>query len=432
MRRLFRHLLALALVGAAGMAAAQASKEVRIGVLYDLTGPMASSGSFPSYLGTKYAIEMFNARGGVDGYTIKPVYVDAQSKVETAINETERLINQEKIDILLGVFTSSQCVPLAQKADQAKIFMWANICVSAAVFKNKNLRYVFRPQVDSDQFGPTSCEFLREFSKSKLGKDTKDLKVAIIYEDSPYGVGVSTGNESACKERGMQIVLKEGYSAATPDLSSLVTKLKRARADVILHTGQGQDITLFLRQAKEQGLKWQALIGHGAGYGLPDRLYAAAQADAEYIFDTEPVGADLVNRAKLAPGLGDLITEITRRYKEETKADTVPPFVSMGFNGTWVFLNDVLPRAIRKYGGANAEALRKAALETDIPEGGTIQGFGVKFLPPGDAMAGQNSRATMPVMQYIDKKPHIVFPAASRTRDPVMPLPSGHGYAAAP
>ncbi len=432
MRRLFRHLLALALVGSAGLAAAQASKEVRVGVLYDLTGPMASSGSFPSYLGTKYAIEMFNARGGVDGYTIKPVYVDAQSKVETAINETERLINQEKIDILLGVFTSSQCVPLAQKADQAKIFMWANICVSAAVFKNKNLRYVFRPQVDSDQFGPTSCEFLREFSKSKLGKDTKDLKVAIIYEDSPYGVGVSTGNESACKERGMQIVLKEGYSAATPDLSSLVTKLKRARADVILHTGQGQDITLFLRQAKEQGLKWQALIGHGAGYGLPDRLYAAAQADAEYIFDTEPVGADLVNRAKLAPGLGDLITEITRRYKEETKADTVPPFVSMGFNGTWVFLNDVLPRAIRKYGGANAEALRKAALETDIPEGGTIQGFGVKFLPPGDAMAGQNSRATMPVMQYIDKKPNIVFPAASRTRDPVMPLPSGHGYAAAP
>ena len=432
MRRLFRHLLALALVGAAGLAAAQASKEVRVGVLYDLTGPMASSGSFPSYLGTKYAIEMFNARGGVDGYTIKPVYVDAQSKVETAINETERLINQEKIDILLGVFTSSQCVPLAQKADQAKIFMWANICVSAAVFKNKNLRYVFRPQVDSDQFGPTSCEFLREFSKSKLGKDTKDLKVAIIYEDSPYGVGVSAGNESACKERGMQIVLKEGYSAATPDLSSLVTKLKRARADVILHTGQGQDITLFLRQAKEQGLKWQALIGHGAGYGLPDRLYAAAQADAEYIFDTEPVGADLVNRAKLAPGLGDLITEITRRYKEETKADTVPPFVSMGFNGTWVFLNDVLPRAIRKYGGANAEALRKAALETDIPEGGTIQGFGVKFLPPGDVMAGQNSRATMPVMQYIDKKPHIVFPAASRTRDPVMPLPSGHGYAAAP
>ncbi len=429
MHGFFRSLAAIALVCGAASVAAQPSKEVRIGVIYDLTGPMASSGAYPSYLGTKYAIDMFNARGGVDGYTIKPVYVDAQSKVETSINEAERLINQEKIDILLGVFTSSQCVPLAQKADQAKVFMWANICVSSAVFKNKNLKYVFRPQVDSDQFGPTSCEFLRENAK-RLGKDVKDVKVAIIYEDSPYGVGVSSGNESACKERGMQVVLKEGYSTSTPDLSALVTKLKRARADVILHTGQGQDITLFLRQAKEQGLKWQALIGHGAGYGLPDKLYAAAQSDADYIFDVEPVGADLVDSSKLAPGLGDLVTEITRRYKAETKSDTVPPFVSMGFNGTWVFLNDVLPRAIRKFGGVNAEALRKAALETDIPEGGTIQGFGVKFHPPGDAMAGQNSRATMPVTQYVDKKARIVAPASARTHEPVMPLPASNGYAA--
>ena len=90
----------------------------------------------------------------------------------------------------------------------------------------------------------------------------------------------------------------------------------------------------------------------------------------------------------------------------------------------------MLPRAIRKYGGTDAEALRKAAIETDIPEGGTIQGFGVKFYPPGDVMAGQNSRATMPVVQYVDKKPRIVSPAASRTHEPVLPLPSTNGYAA--
>ena len=52
---------------------------------------------------------------------------------------------------------------------------------------------------------------------------------------------------------------------------------------------------------------------------------------------------------------------------------------------TWIFLTDVLPRAIKKYGGIDPEALRKAALDTDIPIGGTIQGYGVKFYPPGDA-----------------------------------------------
>lgn len=431
MRHLIPVLLFLAAASSGGLATAQASKEIRIGVIYDLTGTMASSGSLPAHLGTKYAIEAFNARGGVDGYTIKPIYVDAQSKVETSINEAERLISQEKVDILLGVFTSSQCVPLAQKADASKVFLWANICVSSAVFKDKNLKYVFRPQVHSDQFGPTSCEFVREQAKARFKKDPKDLKIAIIYEDSPYGVGVSSGNESACKERGMQIVLKEGYASTTPDLSALVTKLKRARADVILHTGQNQDITLFLRQAKEQGLKWQALIGHGAGYGLPEKLYSAVGKDADYILDVEPVGAELVNKAKLAPGLAALAADVEKRYRaENNNAELVPPFVSMGFNGTWVFLTDVLPRAIRKYGGADPEALRKAALETDIPEGGTIQGYGVKFLPPGDPMAGQNSRATMPVVQYVGGKPYIVSPALSRSREAVIPLPKGHGFAA--
>jgi branched-chain amino acid transport system substrate-binding protein len=210
-----------------------------------------------------------------------------------------------------------------------------------------------------------------------------------------------------------------------------VTKLKRARPDVILHTGQNQDITLFLRQAKEQGLKWQALVGHGAGYGLPDKLYAAVGNDADYIFDVEPVGAELINKSKLAPGLAALAADVEKRYRaENNNAEVVPPFVSMGFNGTWVFLTDVLPRAIRKHGGANAEALRKSALETDIPEGGTIQGFGVKFLPPGDPMAGQNARATMPVVQYVGKKPYIVSPAGMRTREPVIPLPDGHGFSA--
>lgn len=405
------------------------AKEIKIGVIYDMTGPMAAAGSQASYLGTKYAIDMINAKGGVEGYMIKPIYVDAQSKVEVAINEAERLLNQEKVEILLGVFPSSQCVPLAQKVDQAKGFLWANICVSSAVFKDKNLKYVFRPQVHSDQFGPTSCEFLTKNAKARMGKEPKDLRVAIIYEDSPYGAGVQVGNESACKERGIPIVLKEGYSANTPDLSSLVTKLKRARPDVILHTGQGQDISLFLRQAKEQGLKWSALIGHGSGYGHVDKLYEAVQGGADYIFDVEPVGADLVDASKLAPALRDLSAQITQRYKAETKSETVAAHMSMGFNGTWIFLTDVLPRAIKKYGGSNPEALRKAAIETDIPEGGTIQGFGVKFFPSGAPMAGQNERASMPVVQYIDRKTYIVAPDSAKTREPVMVLPKGHTYA---
>jgi branched-chain amino acid transport system substrate-binding protein len=418
-------LLSCAVISSSALAQ---GKELKIGVLYDLTGPFAAGGSNAAYLGTKYAIDMINERGGVEGYRIKPVYADAQSKADVAINEAERLLNQEKVDMLMGVYSSAHCVPMAQKVDQAKRFMWANVCVASAVFKDRNLRYVFRAQVHSDQFGEASCTFLNEQAKARLGKDAKDLKVAIIYEDGPYGSGVASGNDSACRKYGMQVVLKEGYAATSPDLSPLVTKLKRARPDVILHTGYNPDITLFLRQAREQGLKWSALIGHGAGYGQFDKLFATFKGDANYIYNVDPVAAQLLDPKTLAPGMGDLTKEMIKRYKADVKADEVPPHLSMGFNQSWIFFTDVLPRAIKKYGGIDAEALRKASLDTDIPVGGTIQGYGVKFFPPGHAMAGQNERSSPVVMQYSGNDTFIVWPTAIKTRDPVLPLPKGHTY----
>lgn len=420
-------LAALALAAGSTLALAQ-GKEIKVGVIYDYTGPFAAGGSQAAAIATKIAIDMLNERGGVEGYKINAIYADAQSKAEVAINEATRLLEQEKVDLIMGVFSSAHCVPMAQKVDAAKKFMWANVCVASAVFKGKNLRYVFRPQVHSDQFGAASCAFLNENAKAKLKKDPKDLKVAIIYEDGPYGAGVASGNEEVCKKYGMKVVLKEGYAATSPDLSSLVTKLRRARADVILHTGYNPDITLFWRQAREQGLKWAALIGHGAGYGQYDKLEAAFGKDAEYIYNVDPVAAQLLDPKTLKPGMGDLTKEMVKRYRAETKADEIPPHASMGFNQSWIFFTDVLPRAVKKHGGKDPEALRKASLETDIPVGGTIQGYGVKFFPPGTEMSGQNERSSPVVMQYIKGETKIVWPSALRTADPVLPLPKGHSY----
>jgi branched-chain amino acid transport system substrate-binding protein len=428
--------LAMALA-AAGLLSSQAlvqdamaqDNAIDIGVLYDFTGPFAAGGSEAAAIGTQIAIDMINEQGGVEGYEIRPIVADAQSKAEVAISEAERLLNQEDVDLIMGIYSSAHCVPLAQKVDAQKEFMWANVCVASAVLKDKNLQYVFRPQVHSDQFGWASCSFLQENSQAKLGVAPEDLKVAIIYEDGPYGSGVAEGNEVNCAEYGMEVVLKEGYAATAPDLSSLVTKLRRARPDVLLHTGYNPDITLFLRQAKEQGLKFQALIGHGAGYGQIDKLIETFGEDVNYVYNVDPVAAQLLDPATLAPGLGDLTEEMVDRYKKQTGVDEVPPHASMGFNQTWIFLNDVLPRAIKDHGGFDPEALRQAALETDIPEGGTIQGYGVKFFPPGSPMAGQNERSSPVVMQYIDGETKIAWPTAIQTVDPVLPLPAGHAYA---
>jgi branched-chain amino acid transport system substrate-binding protein len=418
-----------ALACAAALAATSASAEVKIGVIYDYTGAFAGGGSKPAAIATKIAIDMVNERGGVEGHKIVGIYADAQSKTDVAINEAERLLNDAKVDLLMGVFSSAQCVPMAAKVDAAKKFMWANVCVASAVFKDKNLKYVFRPQVHSDQFGEASCTFVAENAKAKLGKDPKEVKVAIIHEDGPYGVGVAAGNEAKCKELGIQIVHREGYAATSTDLSALVTKLRRAQPDVILHTGYNPDITLFLRQSKEAGLKWAALIGHGAGYGQIDKLIETFKDEVNYTYNVDPVAAQLLDPKTLKPGLGELTAEMVRRYKAETGANEVPTHVSMGFNQAWIFLTDVLPRAIKSHGGFDPEALRKAALETDIPEGGTIQGYGVKFFPPGHPMAGQNERSSPVVMQFVNGETKVAWPNAIKTADAVLPLPKGHAYA---
>lgn len=435
MKRAFGRLLggvaiaALAL-GAAGVAEAQ-QKKLKIGVIYDYTGPLAGGGSDLHALGAKIMIDHFIKQGGVSGYQIEAVYADAQSKPDIAINEAVRLVEQEKVDMLLGFYSSAQCVPAAARVEQMKKFMWITTCISSAVLENRNLKYVFRSQPSGRQFGLTSTDFIAANSKAKLGKEPKDLRVAIIHEDGAYGVDVAKGNEEGAKKHGLQIVLKEGYAATAPDLSALVTKLRRARPDVIFHTGYNPDISLFLRQAREGGLRFKALVGHGAGYGVYDKLKEALGKDVNHFFNVDPISIWLTNRKTLDAKLPPLIDLIGAEYEKARPGTTIKSaHVGMAASNSYVFFTEVLPKAIAKHGGIDAEALRKAALEVDIPEGGTMLGFGVKFEGAGSAMAGQNNRAFPVIVQYIDDKAHIVWPKSQAQREAVLPFPATSPYAA--
>src|SRR6185503_2994457 len=180
------------------------AKKLKIGVIYDYTGPLAGGGSELHYLGAKIMIEHF-AKQGVEGYQIEAVYADAQSKPDIAINEAVRLIEQEKVDMVLGFFSSAQCVPVAARVEQLKKFMWMTTCISSAVFNEKGYKYVFRPQASGDQFGAMTMDFIAQNAKEKFGKEAKDLRVAIIHEDGAYGVDVSKGNEAGARKAGFNV-----------------------------------------------------------------------------------------------------------------------------------------------------------------------------------------------------------------------------------
>ncbi|MBN9540808.1 MAG: ABC transporter substrate-binding protein [Reyranella sp.] len=420
-------LAAAAAFGLATSAVAQ-EKKLKLGVIYDLTGPLAGGGSELQYTGAKIMIDDFIKKGGVEGYKIEAIYADAQSKPDVAINESVRLIEQEKVDILLGFFSSAQCVPVAARVEQLKKFMWITTCISSAVLENKNYKYIFRPQASGNQFGLMTMDFIANNAKSKFGKEPKDLRVAIIHEDGAYGVDVSKGNEAGAKKAGFNVVLKEGYAATAPDLSALVTKLKRARPDVIFHTGYNPDITLFARQAREQGLKFGALVGHGAGYGVYEKLKEGMGADANLLFNTDPISIWLSKPEGLDPKLPPVIKQVGEEFDKAKPGMAIrSAHAGMAASNIYVLLTEVVPRAIKKYGGVDPEALRKAALEVDLPEGGTMLGFGVKF-PADGSMAGQNERSFPVVIQYVDDKSYVVWPKSQAQRDAVLPLPKGTTY----
>jgi ABC-type branched-subunit amino acid transport system substrate-binding protein len=415
---------AVAVSGMAVSADAQ-EKKIKIGVIFDLTGPLAGGGSELQYTGVKIMLDQY-AKTGVEGYKVEAIYADAQSKPDVAINEAVRLLEQEKVDMLMGFYSSAQCVPVAARADQMKKFVWMTTCVSSGVFDGKNYKYVFRPQAAGDQYGAMTVDFIAQYSMSKFGKEPKDLRVAIIHEDGAYGVDVGKGNEARAKKVGFNVVLNEGYSATAPDLSALIIKLKRARPDVIFHTGYNPDITLLFRQAREQGLKFGAIVGHGAGYGVYEKLKEGLGADANYLFNTDPISIWLANPKTLDPKLPPIIKMVGEEFDKLKPGVAIrSAHVGIGASNAYVFLDDVLPRAIKKYGGVDSEALRKAALDTDIPEGGTMLGFGVRFYRDSDQFAGQNERSYPVVLQYIDDKSYVVWPKSQMQRETVLPLPKG-------
>ncbi len=431
-RRILATILAvLAMVGWLTVPAAAQQKKIKIGVVYDLTGPFAGGGSDLQYLGAKIIIDHINRTGGVEGYMIDPVYADAQSKPDVAINEAVRLIEQEKVDMLLGFYASAECVPAAARIEQFKKFMWITTCIAAPVLRDRHLQYVFRPQPYGTQWGLASTEMVTAYAKEAYGKEPSELRVAIIHEDGAYGVDVASGNEMGAKKGGLNIVLKEGYSSTAPDLSSLVTKLKRARPDVIFHTGYNPDISLFLRQAREGGLRFKALIGQGAGYTDYNKLKASNGTDVNYFMDVDPISIWEVPSKALDAELVPIVKMVGEEYLK-ARPDTVlkSAHVGMAASNTYLFMTKVLPRAIKVHGGIDADSLRKAALELDVADGGTMLGFGVKFQPPEGDMAGQNTRAYPVVVQYVDDKSYVVWPKALQQRAPVLTLPDTSPYAA--
>ena len=422
---------ALAIVAVClSIGAAHAQEKVfRIGILGALSGPVGDAAGRAITTGTELAVKAVNARGGVEGYQIETVVIDAGSTAEKAVEATRRLLADPSIDMIMSNLSSSQCAAMAGMANAAKRFTWLTACTAAKILNRKQFTYVFRTHIDSSEHARAACRYLFDSARSALGVNPGELKVGIVHEDGAYGRGLADDTNAACSDLGIPIKLTRLFPTPTEDFKPIINELKSSGVDIVLHAAYYPDVVRFLTQAAEAQLTFKALIGQGGGYSHIDALSKEFGDAANFISNVDPATVQLIDPSTLRPGLSSVQSDLIKRYKAATGGKEIPSHATTGYNSAWILLTDVLPRAIRQNGGTDPEALRKSALATDTPEGGTIQGYGVKFAGADAQNSGQNRRAFPVVMQYHHGVTQIVWPDALKTAEPVLPLPGDHPFA---
>ena len=403
-------------------------KEIKVGLVYELTGPLAPGGGTYCYRGTDLAIDVINDRGGVMGkYKVVPVVADSQSNPDIAVREIQRLISVEHCSIVIGSFSSGIAVPSAVTCEKNKTIWWNSAAVSDGVIKGKHFRYAFRPGPFASDFGRAAIRYL-SFNHKKFGfKEPGDIKVASLTEDGPYGALVREGNREESKKLGIPLVFDDSYSHTTKDLSAVILKMKAARPEVICNAGYAPDIILFQKQIRELGVKVKGMLGEGTMYNdNPGMVKALGKEAANFLHNVDICPLQLIDPKKLTPENRGLQEEFMKRALKKYNDPNPMGHYTYTYSSTWFLLNNVLPLAIEKFGGITPDAVRQAAMQIDIPDGQTMMWYGLKFQPPESEFAGQNMRAFPVVTQWIDGKQNIVFPEALRVIDPVFPLPSGH------
>ena len=116
----------------------QAKEKLKIAVMHSVTGSLALAGGLAGQRGSLVAIDMWNARGGIlNKYDIVPVEADAQSNPDVAIREAERLINVEKVPVILGIYSSAIATPLAPICEKNKTILWITIAISDKVVEGQ-------------------------------------------------------------------------------------------------------------------------------------------------------------------------------------------------------------------------------------------------------------------------------------------------------
>jgi branched-chain amino acid transport system substrate-binding protein len=265
--------LVVALAVAVGSLPATAQGPIKIGASLSLTGTYAKLGK-NQHEGYQLCQKDLNAKGGLLGRKIEFVVYDDQSMPATAVRLYEKLITEDKVDGVMGPYSSPVTEAVANVTEKYKKVMVSPLAATTSIFKKTPRRqYIFMVISPAEVY----LEGLIDMA-AKRGLKT----VAIVNEDTLFSKAAASGAVELAKKKGVQVVYQEAYPKGNTDFSALLTKVKAANPDVIAAATYFDDAVALTRQMRELSVN-PKMYGVTVGGDLPE-FYDTLKQNAEFIY----------------------------------------------------------------------------------------------------------------------------------------------------
>src|SRR6059036_1116857 len=322
----------------AGGLPAAAQGPIRIGASLSLTGTYAKLGNYQNE-GYKLCAKQANEHGGLLGRKIEFVVYDDQSAPSTAVRLYEKLITEDKVDAVIGPYSSPVTEASANVTEKYKKVMVAPLAATTSIFR-KGRKYIFMVISPAEVY----LEGLLDIA-AKRGLKT----VAVINEDTLFSKAAAAGATDLAKKKGMQVVFTEAYPKGNTDFSALLTKVKSLNPDVIAAGTYFDDAVALTRQMRELDVSPKA-YGVTVGGDLPE-FYDTLKANAEYVY-----GATQWEHVLPYPGNHEFFGAYKKEFGHEPSYHS-----AAGYAGCLIYAE-----AVKRAGTLDADRVREQLLKLEM------------------------------------------------------------------
>jgi branched-chain amino acid transport system substrate-binding protein len=378
--------LAVALAAVLAALPATAQAPIRIGASLSLTGTYAKLGKYQQE-GYQLCAKDLNAKGGLLGRPVEVVVYDDQSMPATGVRLYEKLITEDKVDAVMGPYSSPITEAVANVTEKYRKVMVSPLAATTSIFK-KGRKHVFMVISPAEVY----LEGLIDMA-AKRGLKT----VAIVNEDTLFTKSSAVGTADLAKKRGLQVVFQEAYPKGNTDFSALLVKMRATNPDVVAAATYFDDAVALTRQMKELNVN-PKMLGVTVGGDLPE-FYDLLKLNAEYIY-----GATQWEAALPYPGQ----KEFTEGYRKEFGREPVYHSAA-GYAGCVVYAE-----AVKRAGTLDSDKVREVLLKLE-----TRTAFG-DFKVDAD---GFQIAHKMVMLQWQDGKKVTVWPDDLASGKPRFPTP---------